>query len=612
MELGKHTHTRASAWTVIALAVAHALLTVLLARARFLTIHHHTYDLALYARLAWGLAHGQAWDPILGGGALGGHLSLVLAPLGALGALFGTVPVLLVAQSAAFAAAAWPLSQLAVRRAGPWAGVLVALGWLLQPNLGHVASYELHPGSLAVLPLAYALELADRESTPSVRRALLLACALAVACRASLALQTLVLGLVLLRAGGASRRTGGVLALASGAWFGLWLVSAGFDGGKSAAGGSLDQHFGVWGGSPLGALAALFTEPATLLAHLSAPERLLYPGRVLLPLALLPLLAPVGLLVALPPLALNLLSEFPTATRLDSHYLTPALPPLVGAAVVGGARLAARLPALRLACLLPPAALCAAAFVANVLVGGLPWSHDFVARDFRPGRDTAARSRVLAAIGPGVSVQAPDALLPHLIGRPAVFRAPPPEREADVVVLDVTHRRLFAQREDLLRTAQEPNVRRWLAREDHQLALAAGDQLVLYRGRPPRAGLARKYLLGPAPPGRGKRLAACLELRAAELHARAVTLELVARGPCPSDLALRLGADSRPRRVDLLFDGLLSPAHLRPGELLRSRHALDVAERAAIDRRGLHVGALRSSGARPEPADPISVEAPLR
>ena len=608
-------HTRASSWTVFALAVTHALITVLLARARFLTVHHHTYDLALYARLAWGLAHGQAWDPLLSGGALGGHLSLVLAPLGLLGAVFGTVPVLLVAQSAAFAAAAWPLSQLAVRRAGPWGGVLVALAWLLQPNLGHVASYEFHPGSLAVLPLAYALELADREPSASVRRAFLLTCALTVACRASLALQTSMLGLLLLRGGGRWRRDGGLLALASAAWFGLWLLSAGFDRGSSAAGGSLDQHFGIWGGSPLGALVALFTDPAKLFGHLSTPERLLYPLHVLLPFALLPLLSPAALLVALPPLALNLLSEFPIATQLGSHYLTPALPALAWGAVVGGARLAARLstrfPNVRFARLAPPAALAAAALVANLLVGGMPWSNDLVVRDFRPGRDTSARSRVLAAIGPTLSVQAPDALLPHLIERAAVFRAPPPERKADVVVLDVTHRRLFAHREDLLRTVQEPNVRAWLARDDHQLTLAAGDQLVLLRGRPPREGLARKYLLGPAAPAaphaRTKLLTGCLELRSAALVPGAVMLELVAHGPCPSDLALRLGAELEPRRVDLLFDGLLSPAQLRAGDHLRSRHTLDPAERAALALNGLHVGALRSSGARPEPNDPISV-----
>jgi uncharacterized membrane protein len=619
MQQGRHT--RASAWTVLALIAAHALLTVLLARARYLTVHHHTYDLALYARLAWGLVQGQAWDPILGGDALGGHLSLVLLPLGVLGAVIGTVPVLLLAQSAAFAAAAWPLSLLAVRRAGPWAGVLVALGWLLQPNLGHVASYEFHPGSLAVLPLSWALALTDREPTQATRRTLLLLCALTVACRASLALQTLMLGIVLWRAsGGAWRRSAMWLLLASVAWFALWMLGAGFDRGHSHAGSSLDQHYGVWGGSPLGALHALFTDPGKLLSHLATPERLSYLPRVLLPFALLPLLSPAGLLVALPPLALNLLSQFPTATGLDSHYLTTALPPLAWGAVIGAERLANRLSRLRLPRALPsfvlshaPAVLfCTAAFAANVIAGGLPWSHDFAARDFRPGRDTRARSRVLAVIPRGVSVQAPDPLLPHLIERVAVFRAPPPERRAELVVLDVAHRRRFAQREDLLRTVQEPGVRRWLARTDHQLVLATGDLLVLRRGRPPRDGLVRKYLVGPAPPGRGKRLAACLELRSAGVEPKAVVLELAARGPCPDDLALRLGGTPKPPRVDLPFDGLLSPAHLRAGELVRSRHRISAAEYAEIRRRGLHVGAVRSSGARPEPADPLSVLAPRK
>jgi hypothetical protein len=359
-------------------------------------------------------------------------------------------------------------------------------------------------------------------------------------------------------------------------------------------------------------MRALFTDPGMLFAHVGAPDRLSYPLRVLAPLALLPLLAPAGLLVALPPLALNVLSEFPTAVNLDSHYLTPALPPLVWAAVIGGDRVLQRLsptaPWKRVA---PAAVLCVAACASNVWVGGLPWSHDFVARDFRPGRDTTARSRVLAVIPKGASVQAPDPLLPHLIERTGVFRAPPPERSAELVVLDVKHRRTFAHREDLLRTVQEPNVRRWLSRTDHQLVLAVRDLLVLRRGQPPRAGIGSRYLLGQAPPGRGQRLAACLELRHAVLEPLAVTFELAAQAACPGDLALRLGAGDKPRRVDLLFDGLLSPVHLRAGDRVRSRHPLTPAEREEIDREGLYVGALRSSGARPEPGDPISVKARL-
>jgi hypothetical protein len=281
--------------------------------------------------------------------------------------------------------------------------------------------------------------------------------------------------------------------------------------------------------------------------------------------------------------------------------------------VLGAERLAARLPSRPpFRAQLAPALLCAASVVASALAGGLPWSRDFHARDFRPGPDSAARWRVLSAIAPGASVQAPDGLLPHLVERARVFRSPPPERSADLVVLDASHRRLFAHREDLLRTAQEPNLRRWLARSDHQLVRAAGDLLLLQRGRPPREGLVRRYFAGQAPVGAGKRLCACLELLGAELGPRALTLDLVARAPCPSDLALRLGSDERPRRVDLLFDGLLSPAHLLAGDHLRSRHLLSADERAEIERRGLRVGALRSSGARPEPSDPTSVRVQLR
>jgi hypothetical protein len=99
---------------------------------------------------------------------------------------------------------------------------------------------------------------------------------------------------------------------------------------------------------------------------------------------------------------------------------------------------------------------------------------------------------------------------------------------------------------------------------------------------------------------------------AAQLHKRSVELELVARARCPSDLAIRIGSTPKPARVDLLFDGLLSPAQLAAGDLVRSRHPLSKDERAAIERHGLRVGVLRASGARPLPADPISVEVPLR
>ena len=214
---------------------------------------------------------------------------------------------------------------------------------------------------------------------------------------------------------------------------------------------------------------------------------------------------------------------------------------------------------------------------------------------------------LLARIGPGVSVQVPDPLLPHLVERARVHRAPPPERGTQLVVLDVSHRRRFAGQESLLRTMEEPNVRRWLARADHRVVFAQDGLLMLERGLSPRGGLVARYFTGVAPPHSGRALTACLDVRDAQLDGQQLQFEFVANGPCPGDLALRFGRDQTPDRVELLFDGLLSPLHLGRGDRVRSSYTLSTVERQQMLRSDLYVGVLRSSGARPRPSDPVSI-----
>lgn len=592
-------------WVVILAIALHVSLTTWLAFARYASVHHHTFDLALHARLAWGLWHGLPWDSIVGGHFFGGHVPLVLWPLGALGLWFGTVPVLLVAQSLAVALAAWPLYRLASRRLGAALGVAVAMVWLLQPNLGHVASYEMHPGTLALWPMCAAFDAFDRRKPWSFA----LLCALVVACRASLAMQTCAMGVLacwLVWSNDRSmRRAAACVALGSVAYFAfvqMWLAPR-FG---PALASSLDLHFGRWGGSPGGVIVALFQRPHAVFEHFAAPRRLSYLLRVLLPFAWLPLLRPRWLLCALPPLAINLISEFPTTTELYSHYLTPALPALAMALVEGLAAL--RLAPLRIA----KAALPIAAAAGSTVWGGLPWSLDFAPGDFQTDARSTAAADILRQVPPRASIQAPDALLPHLCERPLPCRAPPPERGTDYVVLDTQHRRRFARREDLLRTIEEPVARAWLARSDHGLIAAAGDFLLFARGASARATFARRYFAQPIASGAapGVALTACLSLTAAELAER-LTLRLQAHAACPTDLALRWGAASHPQRVDLLFDGLLSPAQLRSGDRVYSEHVVTAEERAALGRGVLHLGVLRANGKPPAASDPVSVEVPL-
>jgi hypothetical protein len=377
-----------------------------------------------------------------------------------------------------------------------------------------------------------------------------------------------------------------------------------------AGAGSFDAHFGPWGGSPFGIAHALFTRPADVLAHLGAPERLRYVPMLLAPFAFVPLLGPRALLVALPSVAINLASVFPTTTRIDSHYLTVAVPALSVAAIDGLRALARHARARRHEAPLSFAVL-SVALLAHAVRGGAPWSLDFAARDFVSDARTHAAHAMLVNVPESASVQAPDPLLPHLAERRAVHRAPPPDRNTAFVVLDLDHRRRYARSEDLLRTQEEPLARSWLARDALGVLAYERPYVLLARGLNPRGGFVRRYFIArerAASTATDQRLTECVALRSAVLRDhRVLDLVLRASGPCPADLALRLGHGAQPTRVDLPCDGLLSPAHWRAGDLLRSPHVLSAREERAAHTSGLWIAALRSSGARPLPEDPTAV-----
>lgn len=597
-------NTRRDRTITLLFALAHATLIFALVWSRFSTCHNRTFDLALYARTAWGLAHGSVWNPIADASFVHLHASWILLPLGWLGRVFDTVPVLLAAQSLAIGACVVPLTRIATRHLGARGLWIAPLLWLAYPNLGHVGSYEMHPGTLALLPLCWALDALDRDDGG----ALAWASGCVLLCRADYALLTLVMGTLLWTATTtrtSAKRWGRGIAGTSVVYLLGVLLAQRVDPAHGVT--SAELHFGPWGGSPLGIVTSFVSEPARVLEHFVNVARLGYLPRVLAPLGFVSLLSPRWLWIAAPSLALNLISVWPTSTRLDSHYLTPAVPVLIVSALIGATTLQNKWPRLRSAWLVAPV-------VASVWLGGLPWSRDFGRSAFTTDDPTNACLSIVRAIPAQASVQAPDPMLPHLAERSVVHRSPPPERMTDYVVLDTTHRQRFAHQEDLLRTTEEPALRNWLARPDHGVVAVNGNLVLLGRGLDPRSGWSKRYFrtdgASEADHSAGTPLTQCLAIERAVLDDTVVRLHLRATGSCPVDLAIRLGTDPRPRRVDLLFDGLLSPIHLRAGDRLVSIHPLkgtELATRASA----LWVGALRSSGARPDPSDPWTVRIPL-
>lgn len=591
-------------FAVTAAALSFAAMAGYLSLARHQTFHGRTFDLAFYARMAWGAANFDGWNPIVNASAYGLHLVWINHVLGPLGTVLGTVPVLLVAQAMALGLCALPLARIGARHLGPNGALVGAAAILLHPNLSHAGVSDFHPGSLAVLPLAWLMDALDRRSWQGV----MLASLAVLLCREDLALVTAAAAVVLgVRARGSARAVGAAASIASAsltyvAFFVLVLLPA-----YGPPAGSLDAHFGHWGASVPEVLGHLAMHPGELARHLGEPARLAYLPMIAAPLAFLPFLTPELVVVAAPLLGICLLSRFPTTTFLDSHYLTPALPILVTAALVGAGRARRWMSA-------PGVPLAVCATLAHLAGGAGPLSWRFDSRAYADDADTPALRAMVELVGPSASVQAPDRMLAHLADRVVVRRGPPPETGTDFVLLDASHRRRFLHDEDVLRADEEPLVRDWLAREDHALVRAGGAHLLLRRGAEPRGGIGfERSVLAGSDAAAGRALTACLALRSATLSdtPRELVLVLVARGACPSDLALRIGVGYRPRRVDFLAGGLVSPAHLRAGDVVTSHHELSDAELRALAVRTLRVGAVRESGARPAPDDPVALDVPL-
>ncbi len=598
------------AW-VSNIALGATVLFASMALARYRTYHNETFDLAFYARMVWGAGHWDLANPLVGAPLWGLHLSLVLLPLGLLARFVPLIPLLLITQAVCVAAAGIPLARLAHRRIGHPAAAFGALfAYLLFPTVASVATYEFHPSSLALLPMALALDWFDRRELRKGAVALLLA----AACREDVALACGLTGLAL-----AFRRQHravglGLFAFFT-AWFGLYLfvVAPRY----LPREGSLQLHYGHLGSSPAAILVHLLRHPVATLRELATPVRLMYVPRLLLPVAFLPLLRPRWLLPALAPVAINLLSQFPTATQVHSHYATLAVPFVLVAAAHGVAHLMAMGGA--------QANRWGAAAACAVLLGSLHMQrragvlpllarrHDPSA--YRADARLAALDTVVNLIPGDASVAAPDFLLPHLAARVRIFRYPT-ARRPEYIVLSTEHRRRYWGTQELWRSTEETAVRGALFWRRYGVWAVVGDFIILRDGWPIRTHARGRYVAFDPDP---RVHAAHVDIGASMAVAgwgvepvangARVVLLLVVKRPWPFDLGLEVGwGPMRPHldRLDparvhafLPFDGAFMPPHARVGEVVRT--TVEVA--ATVDElraHGVYFGPRRVDGSRLE------------
>ncbi len=278
------------------------------------------WDLAIFDQAVSLIGAGQpAHSSLLGFHILGDHGALVLYPLGWLSRLVPSLPLLIGLQSAALAAAVFPLDRLAKLRGLNLRATAASLAvLLLYPVLFNTAIFDFHPEVLAFPLVLQVLFWLERQAAGDDWR-VMGALGLALTCKVSLALLVIGFGLVVL--GQRRRPLGAGLVVLGVAWLAIvggWLMPA--FGGEAA---QLTRHSVKFGTSSPG--AGPLHPFTTLLANVVSLSSLEYLLLLLVPVAYVLLHRSrarffSGLLPFTPLLLLNLMASRPALKDLVHHY----------------------------------------------------------------------------------------------------------------------------------------------------------------------------------------------------------------------------------------------------------------------------------------------------
>ncbi|MDD5304304.1 MAG: DUF2079 domain-containing protein [Elusimicrobia bacterium] len=355
--------------------------------------------------------------------------------------LFPGQAVLTILQIAYIASAAVPLFLFARKKLGAEPAALVVATFFCYPTLHYIAIYGTAYLELSIPALAWALWALEEERTT----AFLAAAAVALSVREEVALVVAALGVYAFLRG---RRALGLGVAAAGALYFLIVLKGVIPSYRSDNSLVYMGNYRSWGSTPVEILWGVLSHPLSTAAKLMSAPRLGNAAIYLLPLALLPLLDPLGLLVALPNVATTFMSDSVTNYNFTLYYLCPTIPILFFSTVRGIERLEKFRPASTLpAC----AALAAASLSCAHFFGPSPISRQFWDASYKVGvfRSTsyhrsqyvptaaaAAARRLAARVPSDAAVSAPQHLLPLLFDRRRMLVFPALDEGIDYVLID--------------------------------------------------------------------------------------------------------------------------------------------------------------------------------
>ena len=378
------------------------------------------FDTGIHDQAIWLLARGRGFDTVRGLPVFGHHATVgyyLLAPLSWLGAgpqVWNLLQVLVLALGAV------PVFLLARLRTGhAWIGTALGAAFLLHPSTGFFAWELFHPEVLALTPLLTAYYCSVRRRWTWFAFWVVLA----VVWKEDVALVVVVLGLLVAVRG--DRRVGLWTAAGALAWFLAWTLGIFplLDGGHVQSAGL----YADVGGSPGGIVRTLFSSPRKITSRLVDHEAGHYLWRLTAPYAFVPLLAVPVLLLGVPQVLFNLITNVPWTKTATYHYAALPVFALTVALVEGVAWLGRRVRGPRL-----PRAL-AAGVLAAAAVTTAAWGLSPIGHEYRRGwwplvadpRADVARAD-LARIPGSAGVSASYNLVPQLSRRAEIYSFPNP------------------------------------------------------------------------------------------------------------------------------------------------------------------------------------------
>jgi uncharacterized membrane protein len=436
------------------------------------------------------------------------HFEPILAFVGVVFAIIPSPLTLLTIQALVVASGAFPAYWIASRRLqSHLAGIAFAALYLSYPALQAAVAADFHAVTLSAALVLFALYFMVSRNNVG----LWIACILAMMTKEEVPLLVLMIGLsiALLQR---RWRLGLWLAGVAVAYLGLALLVLHLSSplGHSPTAG----RYSYLGATPLQAAKYVLTHPLQVIRNdLFSPDRVDYLRKLLAPSAYLALLSPLTLLIAVPELAINLLSSDPLMHSGISQYNADIVPVLLVAAIEsvallmsvaawyvsilpadtrewlgsGVARARRSLPgwlARRVLAPLPRVVL--AAVVAFALLLGYHEAHGrgqtLLTTGFHWPQVTAhaqLANSFLPLIPANASVSAQTDLVPHLSHRAQIYLFPDHARDADYVFLDVTSNIFPLQNTPVVYVSL---VRSLLTSEDYHVVRAQNGYILLARG----------------------------------------------------------------------------------------------------------------------------------